>query len=151
MALYNVVAGTRFYIGGTISDQSTDFVSGDFSSQVWTEVDGFRQMGDLGEQPNTITTSLINRNRDKMMKGTRQVVTMENRFVIIDADAGQLACIAAEASDLDYAFKIVFESGAQRLFSGVVISATEVNGEANTIRELAVSIGRNSNVVKVAA
>ena len=69
MALYNVVAGTRFYIGGTISDQPTDFVSGDFSSQVWTEVDGFRQMGDLGEQPNTITTSLINRNRDKMMKG----------------------------------------------------------------------------------
>ena len=108
-------------------------------------------MGDLGEQPNMITASLINRDRDKAMKGTRQVVNMDNRFTIIDADAGQLACIAAEASDSDYAFRIVFPSGAQRLFIGVVTSASETGGEANTIRYLGVTIARNSNVVKVPA
>ena len=141
----NIVA-----IGGVMADQTADLVESDFSGQSWPEVGGWQQMGDLGETPTVITTSLINRNRDKAMKGTRQVVTMENRFTIIDADAGQLACIAAEASDLDYAFRIVFESGAQRLFAGIVISASEIGGEANTIRMLAVSIGRNSNVVKVA-
>jgi hypothetical protein len=148
MALYNVVAGSRIYIGGVISDQAADFVAGDFSSQTWVEIDGWQQMGDLGEEPTVITTSLINRNRDKAMKGTRQVVTMENRFTIIDADAGQLACIAAEAVNSDYAFKIVFPLGALRLFVGPVVSAKEMGGEANTIRYLGVNIARNSNVVK---
>lgn len=148
MALYNVVAGSRFYIGGVISDQAADFVAGDFSAQSWVEVDGWQQMGDLGEEPTVITTSLINRNRDKAMKGTRQVVTMENRFTIIDADSGQLACIAAEAANSDYAFKITFPSGAMRLFTGLVTAAKEMGGEANTIRFLAVNISRNSNVVK---
>lgn len=151
MALYNVVAGSRFYIGGIMSDQSADFVEGDFSGQSWVEVDGWQKMGDLGENPTVITTSLINRNRDKAMKGTRQVVTMENQFTIIDDDAGQLACIAAEASNSDYAFRIVFASGAERLFIGLVTSAQEMGGEANTIRFLSVNVSRNSNVVKVAA
>lgn len=148
MALYNVVAGSRFYIGGTIADQVADFIQSDFNGQSWVEVDGWQQMGDLGEEPNVITTSLINRNRDKAMKGTRQVVQMENRFTIIDADSGQLACIAAEASNLDYAFKVVFPSGALRLFSGLVVAAKEMGGEANTIRFLQVTVARNSNVVK---
>lgn len=148
MALYNVVAGSRFYIGGVVADQVADFVAGDFSGQSWVEVDGWQQMGDLGEEPTVITTPLINRNRDKAMKGTRQVVTMENRFTIIDADAGQLACIAAEAANSDYAFRIVFPSAAQRLFIGLVVSARETGGEANTVRFLAVNVARNSNVVK---
>lgn len=148
MALYNVVAGSRFYIGGVVSDQAADFVAGDFSSQSWVEVDGWEQLGDLGETPTVITTPLINRNRDKAMKGTRQVVTMQNRFTIIDADAGQLACIAAEAVNSDYAFRITFASGAQRLFAGLVVSAKEIGGQANVIRFLEVDIARNSNVVK---
>jgi hypothetical protein len=151
MALYNVVAGSRFYIGGVMADQAADFVEADFNSQVWVEVDGWQQMGDLGEEPNMITTSLINRNRDKAMKGTRQVVNMENRFTIIEDDPGQLACIAAEPVNSDYAFRVVFPSGAERLFTGPVVTASEIGGEANTIRFLAVTIARNSNVVRVAA
>lgn len=151
MALYNVVAGSRFYIGGVMADQAADFVQSDFSGQSWVEVDGWRQMGDLGEEPTVITASMINRGREKAMKGTRAVVTMENRFVIIDADPGQIACIAAEAVNSDYAFRIVFPSGAERLFTGIVVSAKEIGGEANTIRDLQVNVARNSNVVQVAA
>lgn len=151
MALFNVVAGSRIYIGGVMADQNADFVEGDFSGQSWVEIDGWQQMGDLGESPNVITASLINRDRDKAMKGTRGVVNMENRFTIIDADAGQLACIAAEASDDDYAFRIVFPNGSERLFIGVVLTASETGGEANTLRMLGVTVGRNSNVVRVAA
>lgn len=150
MALHEVVAGSRFYIGGVVADQSADFVEADFNGQSWVEVDGWQQMGDLGEEPNIITTSLINRNRDKAQKGTRQVVTMENRFTIFSTDAGQLACIAAEADDDNYAFKVVFPSGASRLFIGIVTSAREVGGEANSPRMLQVNIARNSNIVKVA-
>ncbi|WP_127524582.1 hypothetical protein [Mesorhizobium sp. Z1-4] len=151
MALHQVVAGSRFYIGGTIADQNSDFAESDFSGQSWTEVDGWETMGDLGEEPNIITTSVINRNRDKAQKGTRQVVTMENRFTIYPDDAGQLACIAAEADDDNYAFRLVFPSGAQRLFIGLVVSSREIGGTANTPRMLQVNIARNSNVVKVAA
>lgn len=151
MALYPVVAGSKFYIGGVIADQAADFVQSDFSGQTWVEVDGWQQMGDLGEEPNLITVSLINRNRDKAMKGTRQVVSMENRFIIMETDPGQLACIAAEAANTDYAFRVEFPSGAERLFSGIVASAREIGGEANTVRMFQVNISRNSNVVRVAA
>lgn len=151
MALYPVVAGSHIYIGGVMADQAADFVEADFAAQSWVEIDGWRQMGDLGEDPNIITASLINRNRDKAMKGTKQAVAMENRFIIIETDPGQLAALAAEAVNSDYAFRIVFPSGAERLFAGIVTRAGEIGGEANSIMDFALNITRNSNIVRVAA
>jgi hypothetical protein len=151
MALYNVVAGSHFYIGGVMADQAADYVESDFSGQSWTEIDGFSTMGDLGEDPNMISTSLINRNRDKAMKGTYQVVQMVNRFTVINDDLGQLACLAAQKVNSDYAFRLVFPDGSERLFAGPISTAKEIGGEANTIRYLEITIHRNSNVVAVDA
>lgn len=150
MALYPV-AGARIYIGGVLADKNSDFVEADFSTEVWTEIDGWELMGDLGEEPTIMNTSLINRDRDLASKGTRQVVTMENRFAILPDDAGQLACIAAEAEDDNYAIRVLLRSGAQRLFIALVANAREIGGNANTVRMLQVNLARNSNVVRVAA
>lgn len=159
MSLYPV-AGCKIYIGTALDDKSTDFVESDFSSVTWKEIDGWQQMGTAGDTAQIITTSLINRNRDLKQKGTRNAGSMENVFAIVPTDEGQIALIAAEKTNLNYAFKIELNdkpaSGAapkpsQRLFVGLVTSAAEAGGEANTMQMLNATIEINSNIVHVAA
>lgn len=158
MSLYPV-AGSKLYIGGVLSDKATDFVASDFTSQTWTQIDGWEQWGAIGDTAQVITTSLINRGRDIKQKGTRNAGSMQNVFAIVPTDPGQIALIAAEKTSSNYAFKVEFPDkpagvGAtptQRLFIGLVTSAQEAGGEANTIMKLNSTIEINSNIVPVAA
>lgn len=157
MALYPV-AGMKIYIGGVLSDKSTDFVAADFAAQVWTEIDGWNQMGSLDDTAAEITTAMINRGRDQKQKGTAQAPSMQNVFAIIPTDAGQTALIAAArpSNKNNYAFKIegndsLGVSNSQRLFVALAMGAGEQGGEANTIQMMNATLAINSNIVKVAA
>lgn len=154
------VAGCRFYIGTALDDKATDFTEADFASVTWKAVDGWEQMGAFGDTAQVITTSLINRGRDVKQKGTRNAGQMQNVFALVPADEGQVALIAAEKTNLNYAFKVELNdkpatgtapAPSQRLFVGLVTSAQESGGEANTIQKLNASIEINSNIVHVAA
>ena len=156
------VAGCKIYIGGVKSDQSDDFDASDFSAETWTEIDGWQQMGSFGDTAALILTSVINRGRDGKQKGTYNAGQMQNRFVIVDDDAGQIALIAAAKTRSNYAFKIEMNDAAsgpaspvpqpsKRYFVGLVMSANEAGGEANTIQMLDATIEINSNIVNVAA
>lgn len=159
MSLYPV-AGCKLYIGGVLADKATDFVEADFASVSWTAIDGWEQMGSYGDTAQTITTSLINRGRDVKQKGTRNAGQMQNVFAINASDAGQIALIAAEKTVNNYAFKVELNdkpatgtapTPSQRLFIGLVMSAQEAGGEANTVQKLNATIEINSNIVPVAA
>lgn len=150
MALYPV-AGSRLFIGGVLADQSDDFVAADFTSQTWVEIDGWSTMGASGDASALITTALINRGRDVKQKGTKNAGSMQNTFAIIETDPGQIALIAAADTNDNYAFRIELSSGGERLFIGLVMSAQEAGGDANTVANLTATIEINSNVVKVAA
>lgn len=157
------VAGAKLYIGGAaMATQADDFVAADFSAVSWTEIDGWQSMGPVGDTAQLISTDLINRGRTTKQKGTRNAGSMQNRFGILASDAGQLALIAAEKTRNNYPFKIEFDDAATspasptptpttRYFVGLVMSAQEVGGEANTARMLESTIEINSNVVSVAA
>ena len=155
------VAGLKIYIGGTKATQVADFVAADFSAVTWVEIDGWSQMGAIGDAAQTITTSLINRGRDVKQKGTRNAVSMQNVFAKIAADAGQLALIAAEKTSSNYAFKIEFDDAATSpasptpqpskiYFVGLVTSAQQAGGSANTVQNINSTIEINSNLVSVA-
>lgn len=105
MPLYPV-AGSKIFIGGVLADKNSDFIPGDFTSQSWTEIDGWTQMGPVGDASQLITTSVINRNRDIKQKGTRNAGSMQNIFAKMDLDAGQIALIAAEKSRSNFAFRL---------------------------------------------
>lgn len=143
------VAGAAIYIGGVLDAKAADFVESDFSGQSWTAVDGWSQCGGFGDSAQVITTSLINRSRDVKQKGTSNAGSMQNVFAAIDDDPGQLALIAAAApSNKDnYAFRIDFPNGTKRYFIGLVMSARDAGGGANSINNLEVSIEINSNIV----
>lgn len=155
------VAGSKIYIGGVKATQTADFTSSNFSAESWTEIDGWSQMGAVGDAAQVITTALINRGRDVKQKGTRNAGSMQNVFAVISGDAGQTALIAAEGTSQNYAFKIAFDDAATspaspaptptiKYFVGLVTSAQEAGGAANTVRNLNATIEINSNVVTVA-
>lgn len=155
------VAGSKIYIGGVKATQATDFTASDFSAVTWVEIDGWSQMGAIGDSAQTITTALINRGRDVKQKGTRNAGSMQNVFAEIRADAGQAALIAAEKTSSNYAFKIEGDDAATSpasptpqpskvYFVGLVTSAQKAGGAANTVKNLNCTIEINSNVVEVA-
>ena len=61
MADLLAVAGSKLYIGGVKASQAADFVAGDFTSETWVLIDGWTQMGAVGDAAQVITSSLINR------------------------------------------------------------------------------------------
>lgn len=158
MSLYPV-AGCKIYIGGALADKSVDFAAADFTSQTWVLINGWQQMGAFGDTSQIITSSLIGEGRDKKLKGTRNGGQMSNVFSIIPTDPGQIALIAAEKSQSNFAFKVELNdkptgtdpTASQRLFIALVNTAQETGGEANTVRNLNATLEINSNIVPVAA
>jgi len=155
------VAGCRIYIGNAPkATQATDFVVGDFAGVTWVEIDGWSQAGALGDAGALITTPLINRGRDFKQKGTANAGSMQNVFGQIDGDAGQAALLAAgdAANKNNYPFQVLLNdptgspaTASKRYFVGLVTSAQEAMGEANTNRMLNATVEINSNIVRVAA
>lgn len=159
----NPVAGMRFYIGKVMETQATDFTESDFttanaSPDAWVEVDGWEQMGPVGDSVTDIATQLINRNRTTHQKGVADAPTMTNVFVKIPGDAGQTALIAAgaPANKSNYSIRIVGSetdgiTPSYIYLLGLVMGTPEQGGGANTIRKISANIQINSNVVFVAA
>lgn len=157
---YYATAGMKLFIGGAIEQKNSDFVAADFTSQTWVEITGLDSLGSLGDTSQPITQSLIGEARDKVLKGTRSAGTMEVVCAVDNADAGQIAAIAAEKTPYDYAFKLELNdkpaTGAspkngQRLFIAKVMSQTEVFDQANNVMKRNLSLAVNSNVVRIAA
>ncbi|KQY21019.1 hypothetical protein [Rhizobium sp. Root483D2] len=159
MSLY-ATKGLKLFIGAAIDQKSEDFVAADFTSQTWTEIKNLENLGSLGDTSESVSVSLIGEARAKILKGTRSAGTMEVVCGIDNADAGQIAAIAAEKSDFDFAFKLELNdkpaTGAspkngQRLFIAKVMSSAEVFDSANNVMKRNLSLAVNSNVVRVAA
>lgn len=157
--LYSV-SGQRIYIGSQPVDlPDEDLVAADFDTVTWIEIKNWIQMGALGDAAALITTPLIDRGRDVKQKGTRNAGQMQNNFGIARSDAGQIAIRAAEATDLNYPFKILGNdepavgsapTPSQRLCYGLVTAASEAGGAANTVQALNTTVEVNTNIVTVA-
>lgn len=150
------VAGSKIFIGDVLASKKTDFIEADFAGQTWTEIDGFTNMGSIGDTNQLITTAVINRNRDIKQKGTSNAGQMQCQFAQLVEDPGQIELIAASQTKDNYAFKIELndaDGGApsKRLFIALVMNAEEAGGNANTIRNLNSTLEINSNIVRVAA
>jgi hypothetical protein len=150
-------AGSHIFIGGPLDDKSTDFVAADFTSQVWTEIDGWQTAGAFGDTAETIRTKLINRNRIIKQKGVPDAGTMQNTFAVIPTDPGQIALlVAADGSNRNsYAFRLdllVEEGGTDSYkvyFIALAMNASRQGGDADTIQMLQVNLELNSNIVEV--
>lgn len=148
MADLFAVADSKFFIGGVLASKAADFIASDFTSQTWTEVDGWETCGAIGDTAETIATPLINRGRVVKIKGTNDAGTWENTFAALPDDLGQIALIAAQAAEDNYAFKVEWGNGEVWTFIGMVMSKGKAGGSANTADMRNFTIEINSNIVE---
>lgn len=105
------VAGSKIYIGPAVNSvpDDADVDASDFASTVFTEVKGWQTMGAIGDAATLISEDIISQGRTLKAKGTRNAGSMQNNFIILPDDPGQIALIAAEATDYNYPFKMTFD------------------------------------------
>lgn len=149
--------GAKLYIGAALSVDDTDLTVSDFSAQSWTEIGEVEALGTVGDSSEAIEFIAVGYDRKRRLKGSRDAGTMEVVCGIDPNDPGQIALIAAERTDSNYAFKIVLNDAPQggtpseRYFAAMVGSAAEAFDSANNVMKLNASLWVNSNVVKVNA
>lgn len=157
MAGIFATAGAKLYIGGSLAAKTTDFVVGDFSGQSWVSVGWLESIGAFGDEAASITFDAIGEGRTQKLKGTRNAGDMAVVAGIDYSDSGQIAMRAAEATSNNYAFKVEFNdeplagTPSLRYFIGLVMSARETLDTANNVMKLNLTIGVNSNIVRVNA
>ncbi|MBN8998494.1 MAG: hypothetical protein J0H54_03645 [Rhizobiales bacterium] len=150
-------AGAKLHIGGALAFDGTDFSASSFSGQSWTEIKALSSLGSLGDAAEMISFNEIGAERTRKLKGTRNAGQMQIVAGLDYADPGQLALIAAEKTDATYAFRLVFDDApsggtpSERLFTALVISATEQLDEANSVVTLNATLEIDSNIVRVSA
>lgn len=121
--LLKKIAGSKLYIG-TRMPYKMDVTLADFASQTWTEIDGWQSVGDLGVEQETQTEALVNRNATIYAKGGITFPIMENVFVPMMTDAGQIQFRAAQRSCKTYGFKIEWGADCGEEATVTVSSAT---------------------------
>lgn len=127
MAQLYPVAGSKMYIGLKVAGKSEVSLA-DFTAQepYWEEVGGWANAGAVGDTTEIITQNLINQRRTLKAKGTSDAGTMENTFVPMPNDPGQIQMRAAIASGCKpYAFKIEWGAGCEE--TGTVTFTSEAN------------------------
>ncbi|MCM2293033.1 hypothetical protein NAC44_11940 [Allorhizobium sp. BGMRC 0089] len=124
MAQLYPVAGAKIYIGPAVSSvpDDADIDVSTFSGITWTEIKGWQTMGAVGDTATLISEDVISSGRTLKGKGTRNAGSMQNNFIILPTDPGQIAMIAAEATDYNYPFKILFDDAPPVKTSTVTIT-----------------------------
>ena len=105
------VAGNKIFMGPALNivPDDADITVASFASVTWTEIKGWSTQGSVGDASQLITEAVISSGRDWKGKGTKNAGSMQNEFVILPQDVGQIALIAAQATDYNYPIKIVMD------------------------------------------
>lgn len=155
MAALQAVAGTKIYVGSSSMSPASNLSSSSFSSVVWNEIGYLNTQGPLGRERNAIQFDLVNDPIQQTVLGSETPPPIDCTFGNDPSNAGQAILVGAVDNGANYPFKITFGDGTStpttRLFVGVVASAREEFGTTNNTKQLACSIRRNSNMVRVAA
>jgi hypothetical protein len=122
MATLYPVSGCQFYIGPAIELPDGDAVIADFASVSWTRVREWMEAGALGDAAALITTPIIDRGRDIKQKGTRNAPSRQDNFGLVPTDEGQIALLAAEATNHNYPFKCILNDAPAVRSATVTIS-----------------------------
>jgi hypothetical protein len=145
-------SGSRFYIGAAVATTAADTLAEFTAMTGWTEVGLVEDLGELGDESSAVTGAAIGDGRIRKAKGARDAGTLAVVCFHDPTDAGQLAVVAAEGGNNNYAFKIVLPDGPAgysdtiRYFRGLVMSQRMRMGTNDNILRRMFNIGVNSEV-----
>lgn len=152
MAIF-AMAGSKIYIGTTAaaSDET------EFAADSYTEITPAETIGDFGDTATDVKFLGIGDSRAQHLKGSKDAGTVQLTCGRDDTDAGQIACLAAFASPLDFNFKVEWNNAATLMgtkgityFRGKVMSKKLVNGTGpDNVLKRQFDIGINTDQVEV--
>lgn len=157
-------SGTKLYIGpvvntdtiGAMSDSAAvaffeAIVEGD-----WAEVGEIESFGDIGDNSEVATFASVANRRVRKMKTTRDAGTMAIVCGRDALDEGQNALIAAEKTDFNYAFRIVYadardanHTDSVEYFGGMAMSRPTNLGSGKDVTKRTFNLGVNTAVYEV--
>lgn len=150
----NTAAGAKIYIGGVNTNRES--VIGDYLADSYIEVGEVEDLGEFGDESETIPFTALSDSRTRKFKGPRDAGTMP--IVVGDdmTDEGQTAMEAAEATPFDYNFKVVLNdaitlggSGSQHYFIGKVMTKRRNVGNASNVIRRNFAVAINSAITPV--
>lgn len=162
MSILAPVAGCHIAIGPAVDDvpDDDDITLLEFTTGVtYVDIDGWQTMGSHGDSRALISEALINRKRDAKTGGTTNGGSMQNNFIILRDDVGQIAVRTAAKTNFNYKIRITYDDAPPGIgstptieyFYALIMSATEAGGGANTAQMLNATFEINSASVFVPA
>lgn len=154
-------AGARFYIGPVLNPDTVEAMTDEqamaffeaIADEDWVEVEEIESFGDLGDNSEVATFASVADRRVRKLKTTRDAGTMAVVCGRDPLDDGQVAMIAAEKTDFNYAFKLVYNdardedhSPSTEYFGGMVMSRPTNIGGVQDVTKRTFNIGVNTAV-----
>jgi hypothetical protein len=147
-------SGAKLYIGGANADPDT--VLATYQADSYVEVGEIEDLGEFGDESTDVTFDSLSRGRTRHLKGTRDAGAMPVVCGDDMTDEGQVAMEAAEATPLDYNFKVTFDNAitiggtdSEHYFIGKVMSKRRRTGTANNVVRKVFNVGINSAITEV--
>jgi hypothetical protein len=145
-------SGVQIFIGTTVAAENLS----QFLSDSYTLIGETEDLGEFGDEAEEVTFASLADGRLRKLKGVRNAGTMALIVGDDPADAGQSALIVAEASVLDYNFKVVLNdpltdggTPSEHYFRGKVMSKRLAVGTVNNVLRRTFNIGVNSAIIEV--
>jgi hypothetical protein len=144
--------GARVYLGPTTAAATASAYSG----LSYTEIGEVESIGEFGDQASTITFTSLGDARVRKRKGVRDAGDLNVVVANDPRNAGQIAMIAAQATEFTYAFKIVLadapdanDTDSVFYFHGLVASTRLNVGAANEIIKRTFAILIDTAIIEV--
>lgn len=163
MAIHKT-AGSKFYIGPALNPDTINAMSDadaieffeDITGGSWKEVEEIEDLGEHGDSSEAINFTAIGNRRVRKLKGARDAGTKTITVGRDPLDDGQVALDAAEATDFNYAFKVVHADARSpdhtdsiEYFGGLVMARPTNQGQVNTVTRKSYPIGINTQIWEV--
>lgn len=150
----SAASGSRLFIGTTTSAENLS----QFLTDSYVEVGEVEDLGEFGDESEAVTFASLQDSRVRKLKGTRDAGTIAVVCGADDSDAGQDAMVAAEASPLDFNFKVILNdqltlggAPSEHYFRGKVMSKRLGVGSANNVVRRTFNVGINSEILEIPA
>jgi hypothetical protein len=133
-------SGTRVFIGVQVAS-TVDTIAEFQATSVWTEIGLVESVGQYGDQANSVKFEALGDGRVRKSKGARDAGTLAIVCGHDPTDVGQAALIAAEATNLNYSFKVILPdapvgySDTIQYFRGLVMGKQ-------------LNVGNNENIIR---
>lgn len=155
----NAAGGSKLYLGTTLAintNQLNPAVVAEFESDSYIEVGEVEDLGEFGDESAEIDFTALRDARVRKLKGPKNAGTIAVVAGDDPLDGGQDAMIAAEASNLDFNFKVelndaVSLSGTPSVhyFRGKVMSKRLNVGNVSNVVRRTFNVGINSAIYEV--